>query len=192
MKQILIMWSGGLDSSYMLYKYLTETDYPIHAHHIILQNRAEFRWHQEQVAVNNIRDWLKKNCRKFDYSESSYYNRFVGRDIALVLFVASQICYGLCWAGIDEIEVLAGWIVEDNKRAPIKRQSGVFYEGANNIIGTKLTLGYPIKDMTKQDIINKIPKELTDLTWSCRRPIFRGGKAMPCGKCHACKERQCI
>jgi 7-cyano-7-deazaguanine synthase in queuosine biosynthesis len=188
MKSILVVWSGGLDSTYVLYKYLTETDYPVMAHHILLQNRNEFRWHQEQRAVENIKDWLKHSCRNFRYTESSYYNSLSGKDITLCLFIASQVAHGLVGADTKEIIVATGRIMEDDERTPIHTQDDVFWAGVKDI-EIPVSLERPIRTMTKRDIIEECPKELVDLTWSCRQPEFINGAAIPCGTCHACIER---
>jgi len=188
MKQILIPISGGLDSTYVLYKYLTETNYMIYAHHIELYDKYQFRIDQENKASKDVVSWLKKNTRDFRYSQSSYINPFGGSDITLVLFTMSQICYWLLGPETDEIVVATGRVVEDDERGPIHTQDDVFFAGIKNI-DVPITLERPIRHMTKQEVINKMPKELVNLTWSCRTPIFINGVATPCGECHACKER---
>ncbi len=44
----------------------------------------------------------------------------------------------------------------------------------------------PIVHMTKQEILEDIPVELKNLTWSCRLPQKIGGEFIPCGQCHTC------
>lgn len=188
MKQILIPISGGLDSTYVLWKYLTETDHPVHAHHISLYNKHEFRIHQEDKAVDDVVSWLKKNTRPFRISKSSYINPLGGKDMTLVLFTMSQICYNLCGADTDKIIVATGRIVEDDERTPIHTQDLVFWAGVKNI-GVPIKLERPIRYMNKKEVMNSMPQELVDLTWSCRQPKFINNKAVPCKECHACIER---
>jgi 7-cyano-7-deazaguanine synthase in queuosine biosynthesis len=44
----------------------------------------------------------------------------------------------------------------------------------------------------KLQVYCSIPPELAELTWSCRTPLYSGGKPLPCGKCHACESRSGI
>jgi hypothetical protein len=66
--KILVMWSGGIDSTYTLAKLLSETDYEIHAHHIYLVNHEQ-RHVAENKAIKNLLPKLKE-IRDFTFSES--------------------------------------------------------------------------------------------------------------------------
>ena len=37
--KVILGWSGGLDSTYALWYYLTQTDYKVHVHHIYIQQK---------------------------------------------------------------------------------------------------------------------------------------------------------
>lgn len=63
------MFSGGVDSTYLLWKMLTETDDNIHAHHISMRTVAENRWEMEGNATTNIWTELLK-IRPFQISSS--------------------------------------------------------------------------------------------------------------------------
>jgi 7-cyano-7-deazaguanine synthase in queuosine biosynthesis len=45
---------------------------------------------------------------------------------------------------------------------------------------------------TKRELAASLPPELVELTWSCRRPVRRGGDWVPCGACKACLARHGI
>ena len=188
MKQILIPISGGMDSTYVLYKYLTGTVHPIHAHHISLYSNEEFRIHQEDKAVDDIVSWLKKHTRDFRISKSAYINPLGGKDITLVLFTMSQIAHNLVGADTEEIVVATGRIIDDDVRAPIHTQDDVFWSGVKDL-DVPITLERPIRHMNKKEVMNNMPQELVSLTWSCRQPKFEKGKAIECGECHACLEK---
>ena len=38
--------------------------------------------------------------------------------------------------------------------------------------GTKAVKIYPVKELSKQQIVDMLPKELRALTWSCRKPLY--------------------
>lgn len=70
---ILCLWSGGIDSTAMLYKLLTDKkyeQYSIHAHFIVNINK-ENRHEAELDAVNGCLGWLKENCRPFEYTQQN-------------------------------------------------------------------------------------------------------------------------
>ena len=51
---------------------------------------------------------------------------------------------------------------------------------------------YPVYDMTKPALAASLPRELVELTWSCRRPVRNMEQWAPCGVCKACLARQGI
>ena len=51
-------------------------------------------------------------------------------------------------------------------------------------------VAYPLKNMTKAEIIKTLPPDLLDLCWSCRDPVRNDDAILPCGICHACKQRE--
>jgi hypothetical protein len=52
---------------------------------------------------------------------------------------------------------------------------------------------YPVVHLTKTEIYNILPKELRDMTWSCRTPVYIDEKiTKECGKCKTCLELETI
>lgn len=111
-KNILVMFSGGLDSTTALYKLLKETNHNIYAHHIILKDKSD-RWKYELKASRDIIKYLK-NIRPFDYSESTVDLKLNSKDEnggsrhddnTTVIFIASQICTIEIYKKIDYIVI---------------------------------------------------------------------------------------
>ena len=111
-KNILVMFSGGLDSTTALYKLLKETNHNIYVHHIILKDNSN-RWNDELTATNNIISYLKK-IRSFDYSESTVDLKLNALDlkggsrhddISTIIFIANQICTIESYKKIDYIVI---------------------------------------------------------------------------------------
>ena len=188
------MLSGGLDSSYLLYHYLKETDLHIHAHHVTLKSKSEPRWKKELKSSNNVVDYCRKNLRKFYYTTSVWGwgdITDIVRDICLVSIVAGTVIKGVKG---DYIYLATGRVADDNNYEDSRRlfesnlSSKLWHSLASEFAaGRKIhpIIQRPLVEMTKKDLIEKAPKELIDLTWSCRNP--RNGK--PCGVCHACRDR---
>ncbi len=79
---ILVMWSGGLDSTGALFKLLTESKEPLHVHHIDIQN-AEKRFIPEQYAVANISKIFKQGYFKIYFINQVFFTKWVGKNTEL-------------------------------------------------------------------------------------------------------------
>lgn len=111
-KNILVMFSGGLDSTTSLYKLLKYTDHNIYVHHINLKDNTN-RWISENHACEKIITYLK-NVREFNYTQSEFYlplnstDKLGGSrddDNTNILFVASKIFTVEAYKNIDHIVI---------------------------------------------------------------------------------------
>lgn len=197
---ILVMFSGGIDSTFMLYHYLINTDYKIHVHHISLRYPSEPRWKEEDIASRKIVE-LCKNIRKFEYSESRVdfgFYKYVGRDSDTQLLMASKIAPNIK----GKISLALGWIHSDhledieNGRAKSKVTEKLWEALCNSMdldfgknINRKLLFPLVNMKLSKKQMIQILPNELLRLTWSCRKPSkSKDNTSIPCGKCNPCKE----
>ena len=99
-KNILVMFSGGLDSTFSLYHLLKNTNANIYVHHIAFEDSSS-KAANEDIACNNLITHFKK-IRDFKYSKSKYRldinnadkitNASRQDDLSVVLFQAMQIC----------------------------------------------------------------------------------------------------
>lgn len=74
MAKVLIPFSGGVNSTYALWRWLTETDHEITAIYGIeswvgLHDGDSWRVSRETRAVAAMVDWLKTNCRDFAFQQ---------------------------------------------------------------------------------------------------------------------------
>ncbi len=192
------MLSGGLDSCYMLYYYLTQTDHDVHAHHISLRYPSEPRWAQEDVASRKIVEYCR-NLRAFDYTESRFdigFKRYVGRDSDTQLLMAAKVAPNLR----GEVHVALGWENSDfelevnRHRAKNKITENLWnalYDSIDYPLGEHISreILYPLMEMnmTKARMMAALPQELREITWSCRRPVYdEDGESRPCGQCKPC------
>jgi 7-cyano-7-deazaguanine synthase in queuosine biosynthesis len=187
-KTILLMFSGGLDSTGVLYKLLTEKDYEkfdIHVHHVNLKNR-ENRYRAENIAIGNIKKYFKtNNFREFEYSETTFefpsFNNRYFYDVDIYNFIAGNLCRQMPY-----IEYVAiGRIITDmiNNLNIRKTSDNIFSEYVK--LEKKI---YPLNSFTKQQIVDFLPSDLTELTWSCRTPVYIKGIPTKCDTCMTCRE----
>lgn len=197
MQAILLMLSGGLDSTYLLHHYLTRTDMAVHAHHIAIRYPQQPRWRSEAAAVQGIVDYCRTHGRAFDYSESSFslgLTGDVGWDSDLQLLVASKVVPSI---QAERVTVALGWSLEDLQHPKVvergKRQVTpnlwrALWASINNNAHVNPELAMPLleQQVTKAKMLQVLPRELVRLCWSCRGRSFRDEVTQPCGSCHAC------
>jgi 7-cyano-7-deazaguanine synthase in queuosine biosynthesis len=193
------MYSGGLDSTAMLVKLLTEARDELRVHHIRMDN-AEGRAAAEQGAVEKIVAWCRARYRPFQYSESG----LDFRQLKAIPIDYLSIAYVACQVAIDTpgcTQVAVGSLSRDtdivNRSA---RQRRVFDEmyacyRARKLGEPQVQWVYPVYDCSKDEVAALVPPEIRSLTWSCRRPVTdpaSPGGYRPCGACKACLARQTI
>jgi len=194
----ILMFSGGLDSTYLAWRLLNNNDDPdgVHIHYVSIRNDCEPLWKKEDIITEKIITYFRVNNFKFQYSTSKFEffgQPSIGFDSDFILVVAQKLCmnaYG------NKIDVLFGWNPYDLTRADIANRSErhvtqniwkALVESTHNRDRINKELQFPLLDwnITKDMMIKEMPKELSALTWSCRQRID-----IPCGSCHACVERQ--
>lgn len=184
---VLIMFSGGLDSTGVFLHYINRNE-QLHVHHLYLVNK-ENRALAEDKAVKEIVAYMK-NIRYFGFSESyheypCYNNNFIW-DSDIFSFMAGSICVSM--KTIKEVAI--GMTASDKSSvlsARVERANKIF-----DAFGTKAKKVYPLEDLTKKQVYDMIPEDLRALSWSCRTPIYTENNIISCGKCKTCKEINCF
>jgi 7-cyano-7-deazaguanine synthase in queuosine biosynthesis len=190
------MFSGGLDSTAMLVKLLEESDDELRVHHIRMENR-ERRDQAEQAAVEGIVAWCRGRYRAFRFSQSGLDFReleAIPIDYLSIAFVACQVAIDTPRCERVAVAALARDTDIENRSQRQRRVFDALYEcyRARKLGEPRVEWIYPVYDMSKQALAARLPRELLDLTWSCRRPLGEAGAFRPCGACKACLARQGI
>jgi 7-cyano-7-deazaguanine synthase in queuosine biosynthesis len=185
------MFSGGIDSTAMLVKLLTQSTDELRVHHIRMVNR-EGRDRAEQRAVEAIVAYCRRRYRAFRYSESGLdfsALEAIPIDYLSIAFVACQVAIDTPGCNRIAVGALAADTDIVNRTARQKRVFEVMYEcyRARKLGEPRVEWIFPVYDTPKAEQAAALPQELLDLTWSCRRPVdgFR-----PCGTCKACRARE--
>jgi 7-cyano-7-deazaguanine synthase in queuosine biosynthesis len=194
----IVLFSGGLDSTYLLWKMLNEQR-NIHVHHVSIRSHREPMWKEQDEAVKKILEHLWA-IRPFKYTES-VYEWFCSDQLAFDTDVVISHAQPVVKMINPEIRIHLhiGWTPEDMK-IPIV-QERVKHDVSNNLWrALKLSLGNPPNlpdiltkrlvddNITKKDMLQELPPELLELTWTCRTPVH--GKK--CNMCSSCQERRRI
>ncbi len=197
-ENILILWSGGIDSTAYLKWYLENTTHNIVAHHVFysLTNNQQ-RQQKEREAIAKLLPKLQE-IRKFTYVESvlAYDTNSVLLDVDILTTFSIPIAVKYQCAKMvigfvsdirhEQIVYVAKHITHLNKIAEC------LYEVSGKINGWKVIpqLHLPEFYGTKQKYIDTLDDLLLD-TWWCRGVPDEKGRIIlgdkPCGKCMTCK-----
>lgn len=186
------MFSGGIDSSGALYRVLTEyKNMEVHAHHIHLIN-SENRDRAEKAACEKIVSKLKKTGFKFDYTESTMQIDLPVWDVYMVWFVAGLIVQTdleINYVTTGRNKTDSGFMSRPKPRAMLERLFKTVYVHGKRREDLPCKNLPVIAHMTKREVWDFLPKELQDLTWSCRYPLYKNGFAYNCERsvCEACE-----
>jgi len=192
----LVMLSGGLDSTAMLVKLLEETPDELRVHHVRMANR-ESRADAEQAAVAGIVAWCRERYRPFRYSESALdftALEAIPIDYLCIAFVACQVAIDTPRCNRVAVAALSRDTDIENRSARQRRVFEALYDcyRARKLGEPQVEWVYPVYHETKQALAARLPRELVQLTWSCRRPLRTAAGFRPCGACKACLARQGI
>ena len=194
MKKIgLILFSGGIDSTYVLAQKLRETDDTIIAHHVHMVN-FENRHKAEAEACRAIVDYCQTNYRDFQYSET-LVNRSTmktpGFDVLTVSFEAGIVSSNIM---IQLGRVPDYWTMGLNKEE-YEEVSDVSAGRLDHMIAACAAGCFPNKPpeyvrpviQPKRELIEYMGPELSQLCWTCRKPVETENGFAECGKCKTCK-----
>jgi 7-cyano-7-deazaguanine synthase in queuosine biosynthesis len=198
--KILVLFSGGVDSTGVLYKLLTRGKYShldVLAHHVVLKTR-ENRHKAEKIACDNIIKWFKNNGFNLEYSETTVdfrlFKSAMPWDLEILWPIAgiiSQIDKSIKYAE-------SGRTKDAIAHSPLgspeikERHNRVLYNITNCEWRKKegpIEILPVVREETKESLWTMMPSGLRKLTWFCRTPRYeKDGSILECGRCHTCKE----
>lgn len=200
---ILVMFSGGVDSSGVLHQLFTNPDFaqrPLIVHHIYLQNR-ENRADAEEKAVISIVAYYRANYPQRDFTFTHSVFNTMGFaplnaprfpfDMDVCAFVAANICaarkdIGNVALGRTNTDLESGG---KNFKDRMARAQKIFRAVQSMAEGEVPEYIFPVVDLSKQQVWETLPDEVKAATWYCRYPNYQhNGLATPCGKCPTCKD----
>jgi 7-cyano-7-deazaguanine synthase in queuosine biosynthesis len=184
---ILVMLSGGVDSTTALVWALTTTDEPVHVHHMHLINH-EGRHEAEAEACRRIIDFCGQRYRDFETSELTLDFSalpWIPWDMLCVAFAAGQIVH----KRPDIVRLVIGTCREEGHWRERWEHFYRMVEGAAwPARAPELVL--PFLDKSKAEEMAFLSAELRSMVWSCRRPARADGGFEACGHCKACRLTQ--
>lgn len=199
-KRPLLLFSGGLDSTYLLWSTLSEDKQAVDLIYIN-GNQGRHKTAAELKARGLIIDWLKENVpdcppiyelsvrSKIDMSrEQNTFKQalpwFVGAMEVVDPDTHTQV--NIAYVSGDQISsMLDNLSYSWNYMWPVCKGSSL------------VPLNFPLRHFTKAIILDRIPKELYKLTWVCETPTADTHDLqtdtytyVACNKCAACTTRK--
>lgn len=181
----LLNLSGGVDSAYAAWRWLSERRGRLLIHHCHLRNR-EGRLDVEAAAYRATLAWLRENgFDDFEVVETGFDYGTVPHivwDIEIIGFLTGLVLRGNGYKDITKVIMTA--TADDLRIRNIQRRQRRRDQLAQLMLPTKkIEPVWISRHLTKKQMMQAMPAELLALTWSCRRP--REGR--PCGECYTCK-----
>lgn len=183
---VLVMHSGGIDSTTALYLMLRDTDLPVHVHHIRM--KFSHRAVQEWLAVVSQWDWLTANMRPFTTSAIIDPTEVcpppgTGDELTLLPLAADKLAelpgFGRVMTGRCYEESL------DDEGGAFAPESYAAFEARSGVPYTQARMFDPSRDWPKARKATELPPELLSTVWGCRGSFT--ADLGPCGGCIACQ-----
>lgn len=200
--RLLVLWSGGVESTSLLLRLLSETNSVVFAHFIEMVN-PEGRGGAETRAIQSLLPRLQ-SVRPFNFSSSLirlHDGQARGWDYAVQypmgLFVMDHLrCDAVLRAGCleDDWDHVSDGLGNVRFIRPDPNPGASHLRRAKRLVASlddgrkpeRVAPYLPSYQLPKAKHIEFLG-DIFPLTWSCRRPV--AGEE-PCGKCHACLERE--
>lgn len=191
-KNVVVLFSGGLDSTYLVWKNLKDGNIVTPIYIEVKNNEIKVKLEEYyskklmELFKEEYGDKIKplKTIMSVDLFESGDYLNF--KQVPIWIFGMVFINSGL----YDEIQV--GYVIGDDAIGYVSDIEHI-YHSFNRIMSEQLPLKFPLIKILKYDIINWLPKKYIDLTYSCENPkiikeLDNGYDFELCGDCPACKK----
>ena len=184
----IMSFSGGLDSTYMLYKTLTETNDDVYAFYLDMTNCPDttfmHKQYMEQVCAMKLAEWMQNNVRPFKFDIVHIGEQFFYEKLPMMQALYFAIPY-LNKNLYDRF--LMAWSAED---------CGVFGNEVRNAMWYRFeqhakrgTMEFPLFDQNigRLEQYLKLPKEVLPFLGDCKSINEDHTK---CGVCHKCWVKQ--
>ena len=180
MTKTCISITGGVDSTYLLYKTLSETQDEVTAFHVdFTELTPEIdSANLEKMSAQNVVNWLKSNVRGFKFENIVAISKEDMRYYATREALKQGQKY--IENGFDKF--LIAKIYGDIGRSTTGNLA--FINTLKNNFPTKVFT--PLRDIKqgKPHAIVNLPKELYNITLKCGKCTIENGIMTPCGKCN--------
>lgn len=191
-KKIGLLISGGLDSTYLLWKY-AKKGYDLELIYVDIRNNSD-KSKVEQFLI-------KKTINKINNEYNCNYKLNIGTTINLHIFYNNNLIFKQLpiWIlssiynfyDVDEIHI--GYVIGDDIISYINDVKKIYYSYSSIMWGKLPKLKFPLLKKSKREIINELPNEYMENVISCESPIIKYENDNildyeSCGICDVCRK----
>lgn len=185
-KKVFCLWSGGIDSTYMIYKYLKE-DYYVSCGYVKITNNVN-KTETELKAIDNMLPFFR-SFDNFMYEdiilETTINKSFILDFSQIPIWILSI----LTTSGYDKVGI--AYVMNDDAISYLNELKNIYNSYRELSSNSELPeLEFPLSKIKKEYILISIPDELKKYTVFCENPILnKNNKYEICYSCSACRRR---
>ena len=194
-KKIVILFSGGLDSTYLMWKAL-KAGHEVYPTYISINNNQNKVIVEKQQCTLLINEFNKEFDKKIELNETVTVDVNNASNLAFSQpYLWSTLANIGIYSDMDEIQI--GYVYGDSVIAyipEIKKN----YNSAKPFVLNQPKLTFPFIKTSKEVIIEELPEQYLKLVVSCENPKllpyginngdFKYRFFEPCGDCEVCKK----
>lgn len=189
-KRPLVLLSGGLDSTYLAFTLLQKTDIDV----LYVKGRqSPLKIEAERTALRKIYSYFQDECRY------QIINKYVS-DVNNYEFIHdnNKFAQPSIWlfAAVNVIQKHHGnlqiaYVLGDQITRFVDRISAAWDNLISFTRHSDQKVEFPLLELDKQTIVENMPQDLRELTWTCELPTkLKNGKFKECNHCSACIGKQ--
>lgn len=194
-KNVIILWSGGLDSTYLVYDCLKKgyNVYPVYIKLLNNTSKTEMELDVIKKISEKMKEMFPNNFNELKITMSinidyHYHNNYFQQLPIWIL--------GILFSIKDDIdEIYLGYVTGDDAISYLNEIKKI-YKSYSPIVSNLPKLLFPLSKTLKLEILNKLPSVLTDLTKTCEIPkkikneITNEIEYIECGQCDTCIKKR--
>lgn len=193
-KSVIVLFSGGIDSTYLIWKNLQEGNIVLPMYIDIDNNKEKAKIEKSQITKiwNILNDEYIDNLLPINYSIKIGIDKVLNDNLRfhqVPIWILSSLFFQS--EEFDEIQI--GYVSEDTTLGYLEDIEKI-YKSYESISPGLIPVTFPIKKSLKEDIVNELPEDLLELVYSCEHPKnskFDNNGFMdsyePCGICPQCE-----
>lgn len=206
-KSVGVLFSGGLDSTYLVWKNLKEGNRVIPIYIEIENNRDKVKLEKNRIEllINKFRENFSKEL--IDFIRYPLSISVGGTNVSDLPQVPVWIMGLLYSQTYDLSEIQIAYVMNDDAISFLNEIRAI-YRSYNKLMGRTIPnlkpINFPLNKVSKYEILSELPIEYFDLIVSCESPKLNGVidnnsnvlinkeiekiEYKPCGYCEACKK----
>jgi 7-cyano-7-deazaguanine synthase in queuosine biosynthesis len=194
-KTLFVLWSGGVDSTYLLQRCLSDPQYGhVFAGHVVVENNAA-KAEAELRAIDELVPLLYERYGHFSYLGVVQRVHFTKTNPNLAFKQVPVWLLALIAALHPPVDEVALGYIRNRSPEPdvtahiddIQR----IYAACQPLMHRPMPrLVFPLLDVDKAEVLSRIDPALRDLCVYCEYPVKQDdGRLLPCGRCRVCRHR---